>query len=652
MNHLLVALLVLSPLVGASITGLFGRYISVKLTHRLSLFLVGLSFLAALCFCYRTAVLNMNPYYENAYEWALAGGYHFYLGFWIDRLSAMMSVIVTFVSFLVHLYSIGYMRDDPGYQRFFSYMSLFTFAMLLLVTSNNMLQLFIGWEGVGLVSYLLIGFWFKKPSAANGSFKAFIVNRVGDFGFIIGLAALFGFTGSLDYQNIFQQAPALMAHSMSLGGHGSILLINFICLMLFIGAMGKSAQLPLHIWLPESMEGPTPISALIHAATMVTAGIFMVARLSPLFSLSPQVLSLIMIIGATGALFLGLLAVVEFDIKRVVAYSTMSQLGYMMAANGAGAYPVAIFHLFTHACFKALLFLAAGSVIMAMHHEQDVRQMGGLRKRLPLTYACFLIGTLALVAVPPFAGFYSKDAIIDAVHLSTLYGAHYAYLCLALGALVTALYSFRVLFLAFHGTPRMSDSAWSHVKENTWQVGLPLVVLSVPSVLLGLWWAKPLLYSTPGFFSSSFVMVAGQNPLAIMAGEFHGLWALVLEALHGAVFYLTISGIGLAYVLYIYKPHYPAMLSQRLSYLVWVLNKGYGFDRLNQILFVNGANFLSHRLYHYADMALIDKGIVDASGQSVVRLSYWLRRMQTGYLFHYILGMIVGLLCLMLWFFL
>lgn len=649
MLHTLVMVLILSPLVGSIIAGIFGRWMPERVSHWATISCVFISFLCALMLFKHMVFNGHAAVNNNIYQWAGIDRYHFYLGYYLDNLSAMMVTVVTFVSLLVHIYSVGYMHDDSGYRRFFAYMSLFTFAMLLLVMANNMLQLFIGWEGVGLVSYLLIGFWFNKPSAAVGSFKAFIVNRIGDFGLIIGMAAVLSVVGSLDYQAIFEQAPALVSKVLVLNSHHSISMLTFICTMFFIGAMGKSAQLPLHIWLPESMEGPTPISALIHAATMVTAGIYLVARMSPLFSLSMPALSIVLVVGSTGALFLGLLAVVEFDIKRIVAYSTMSQLGYMMAANGAGAYPAAIFHLFTHACFKALLFLAAGSVIMAMHHEQDIRKMGGLWRKLPWTYACFLIGTLALVAIPPFSGFYSKDAIIEAVHLSPVPGAHYAYWCLTLGALVTALYSFRALFVAFHGQPRMNESAYNYVKENGWIVVMPLVLLAIPSIFLGLSWSGPMLYHAPTWLSQSFTMLSQQNPLVEMAENYHGVWSLVHAAFFQLPFWFMMSGVMIAYFAYIVWPSLPGYLSKRLAFFIWILNKGYGLDRLNEILFIGGAHFTSQNLYRYADMKMIDEGVVNASGRSIIRLSYLLRRLQTGYLFHYMFAMIFSLLIFMCW---
>jgi len=450
----LMIVIVLAPLAGSLIAGLFGKKIGRANAHRVAILGVGIAFVLSLIVA-KLLFLDHVPVFDgNIYNWASGGAlshFSFNIGFHVDQLTAVMLLVVTFVSLLVHIYTIGYMADDPGYQRFFSYIALFTFAMLMLVSANNFLQLFFGWEGVGLVSYLLIGFWFKRESALQGSLKAFLVNRVGDFGFLLGIAVIFAYTGSLDYDTVFGQASVLAKQHISLIPGASWSLVTVICLLLFVGAMGKSAQVPLHIWLPESMEGPTPISALIHAATMVTAGVFMIARMSPLYEFSPTALSVVLVIGATGALFTGLLALVMTDIKRVIAYSTLSQLGYMMVAMGVSAYSVGIFHLATHACFKAVLFLGAGSVIIALHHEQDMRKMGGLWRYMPITYITYLIGSLALCAIPPFAGFFSKDMIIDAAKVATIPGAHYAYYCVLLGAFVTALYTFRSLFMTFHG---------------------------------------------------------------------------------------------------------------------------------------------------------------------------------------------------------
>ena len=528
-------------------------------------------------------------------------------------------------------------------------MSLFTFAMLLLVVANNCLQLFIGWEGVGLVSYLLIGFWFKKPSATTGSFKAFIVNRVGDFGFILGIAALLDVTNSLDYTTIFNHTTKISNSTLTIFPHHPFSMLTVSCIFLFIGAMGKSAQIPLHVWLPESMEGPTPISALIHAATMVTAGVFMVARFSPLFSLSPVALSVVLIFGATGALFLGLLAIVEFDIKRIIAYSTMSQLGYMMAANGAGAYQIGIFHLMTHACFKALLFLSAGSIIMALHHEQDIRKMGGLRSKLPWTYICFLVGGLALAAIPPFAGFYSKDSIIEAVHISSIPGAHYAYWCLVLGAFVTAFYTFRAFFLTFHGETRMDPKAYSEVHEYGWVIVVPLVLLAIPSLLLGWFAIYPMLYAPNGWLHSSITLVPHAKLMATMAADFHSPLAMIGHAFKTVAFYLSVIGIIIPWYLYIARPGFAEKIATRFSVIVRILKAGFGFDKFNEIFFVRGTKVLSKTCYKQIDMKLIDHYVVNGSGRYINGLSSVLRRMQTGYLYHYIFVMLLGLIAF-LWY--
>jgi len=469
----------LSPLLGCLMAGWAGRFIGKRGAHWITIVLMVVSFVCAIS-VFNLVVLQGKSFNGVIYSWGISGNFHFNVGLMIDRLTAVMMSIVTFVSMLVHLYSVGYMADDPSNQRFFSYVSLFTFSMLLLVTANNFFQLFVGWEGVGLVSYLLIGFWFTKESAAAGSLKAFIVNRIGDFAFIVGIAAILDYFGTLDYAPIFAKAESVAHVTISIFPGTSWSIMSVICILLFIGAMGKSAQVPLHVWLPESMEGPTPISALIHAATMVTAGVFMVARFSPMFEFSQVALSMVLIVGATGALFTGLLAFVENDIKRVIAYSTMSQLGYMMAANGVSAFNAGIFHLLTHACFKALLFLSAGAVIIAMHHDQDLRNMGNLKKYMPITYICFLVGALSLSAIPPFSGYYSKDSIIEAVHLSMIPGATYGYWCLLLGAFVTGFYIFRAFFMAFHTKERMSDEVRSHLKETHWTMMVSMIAWDHP----------------------------------------------------------------------------------------------------------------------------------------------------------------------------
>lgn len=643
----LALIVVVAPLLGSLIAGLLGKKIGKAGAHSVT---IGLMVVAFCCASYvlKLVVFDGARFVGPIYTWAISGSFQFDIGFMVDSLTAVMMTIVSFVSLVVHIYSIGYMRDDPGYQRFFSYVSLFTFAMLMLVTANNFLQLFFGWEGVGLVSYLLIGFWFSKESAAEGSFKAFIVNRVGDFGFILGIAAILDFFGSMDYTQVFTQAATLTTTSVSILPHAHWHIITLICILLFIGAMGKSAQVPLHVWLPESMEGPTPISALIHAATMVTAGVFMVARMSPLFELSQPALSLVLVIGATGALFLGILAFVEQDIKRVIAYSTMSQLGYMMAANGASAFSAGIFHLLTHACFKALLFLSAGSVIIAMHHNQDLRKMGNLKKYLPVTYVCFFVGACALSAIPPFSGYFSKDAIIEAVHLSQIPGATYAYWCLAVGAFVTSYYIFRAFFLAFHTEQRFEVDPQHPVKEY-WVMLIPMILLAIPSVILGAALIKSILYSSPGLLGNGIVVLPKYDVLAIMAKSFHGAWADVLHSFTTLPFWFAISGVFCAWLFNVAMPSLPAWCKSRFVLLHRILVDQYGFDIFNAIVFQKGVQRLSQWFYVIGDLKILDHFIVDGSGRGIERISRWARRLQSGYLYHYVFVMIVGLVALLIW---
>jgi len=644
--------IVFAPLLGCIISGFFGQIIGRTWSHRVTIIGVGLSFALSLLLAKEILIDGVPTQSMVLYSWANGGdlfAFNFNVGFLVDRLSCLMLTVVTFVSFLVHIYSIGYMVDDDGYQRFFSYISLFTFAMLMLVLANNFLQLFFGWEGVGLASYLLIGFWYKKESAIQGSLKAFLVNRVGDFGFILGIALIWATTGSIDYANVFAQAPALAGKSITLFAGHSWSMMTVICILLFIGAMGKSAQVPLHVWLPESMEGPTPISALIHAATMVTAGIFMVTRMSPLYEYSNTALSFIMVIGATGALFTGLIAIVMNDIKRVVAYSTLSQLGYMMVALGASAYSAGIFHLVTHACFKALLFLGAGSVIIAMHHEQDMRKMGGLWKYMPITYVTFLIGTLALCAIPPFAGFYSKDMIIDAVHQSKLAGSSYAYYCVVIGAYVTGLYSFRALFMTFHTKPRMDQHTLEHVKESTWVVWLPLVILAIPSAFIGAALIKPMLFAKPSLLGNSVFVLPQHNVLAVIGEEYHGAFAMLLSSVHSPIFWLAIAGFITAFVFYQLLPSLPTVLAQRFSWIYNLLLNKYGFDRFNDWFFVNGARRVGDILFKIGDRRLIDGLFVNGSGLVVRWFAQRGRLMQSGYLNHYATIMVLGLLVLLTW---
>jgi len=649
--QLLCILVVLLPLVGAIIAGLFRVPIGRKGAHSVTILGVSLSFIFSVIVAVAVFTETVAPLNVNLYTWADGSNifpYHFNIGFLIDHLTVIMMVIVTFVSLLVHIYSIGYMADDDGYQRFFSYISLFTFMMLMLVTANNFLQLFFGWEGVGLVSYLLIGFWYHRESALNGGIKAFIVNRVGDFGFILGLGLVLAYVGSLDYATVFQSAKYLANTNIEIfsGAHWSV--ITVICLLLFFGAMAKSAQVPLHVWLPESMEGPTPISALIHAATMVTAGVFMVARISPLMEWSTVSLSFVIVIGATSALFTGILALVMNDIKRVVAYSTLSQLGYMMVAMGASAYSAGIFHLLTHACFKALLFLGAGSVILAMHHEQDMRKMGGLWRKLPITYATYLIGSLALVAFPPFAGFYSKDTIIESAQLSTIPGASYAFICVLLGAFVTALYTFRSLFMTFHGKPR-DEEAFSHAHESPWVVWLPLVILAFFSIIIGFVLYMPMLFNTPSMLGNSVFVLPDHNVLKELAHEISSPLQAALHAPLSMTFWLTILGIAIAWACYIAHPLIPSLLASRFNMLYRVLVDKYGFDKFNELVFVKGSKALGQFFYKTGDQTVIDGFFVNGTGRTIRWLAQKGRAIQSGYLYHYVTVMVLGLFGFLWW---
>lgn len=640
---------ILVPLFCSIVAGLFGKRMPRALPQWITIIGVVISFL---CSAWLFAILmgTKQPGFNfTLYNWGDSGAFKFPVGILIDRLTVVMMTTVTFVSALVHIYSIGYMADDPCDYRFFSYMSLFTFGMLTLVTGNSFLLLFFGWEAVGLVSYLLIGYWFKKESAAQGSMKAFLVNRVGDFGFLLGIAAVLYYFGTLDYAQVFANVNGISAKTMSIVAGHQWNVITVICLLLFVGAMGKSAQIPLHVWLPESMEGPTPISALIHAATMVTAGVYMVARMSPLYNLSHTALSVVMIFGATGALFLGLLALVENNIKRVIAYSTMSQLGYMMAANGAGAYAAGIFHLVTHAYFKALLFLGAGSAIIAMHHKNDMREMGNLKKYMPITFVTYFIGTLALVALPPFSGFYSKDAIIEAVEASIVPGHHYAYWCLLIGAFVTALYSFRSLFLAFYGKERMTEKERSHLKESPGVVTVPLVILSIPAVVLGAILAGPALFSKQGLFLGAISVPGDLNVLADIRAEYHGLVKHTLHGLIALPFWFTIAGITTAWYCYIKAPDVPAKMAQRFGWLKRVLEDRYGIDRFNDLVFVRGTRRLSDVLFKAADRTVIDGWIVNGSARGVARMAGVVRKVQSGQLYHYAFAMMIGLFGLLVW---
>ena len=663
----LYLLVPLAPLAGAIVAGLFCRIIPRWVAHTAAIAGVAIAFIASL-FIFQD-VMAGNVFNGPVYQWLTSGDYTFEVGFLIDELTVTMMLVVSFVSLMVHIYTIGYMADDPGYNRFFSYISLFTFSMLMLVMSNNFLQLFFGWEAVGLVSYLLIGFWFTRPTAIYANLKAFLVNRVGDFGFLLGIALVLMYFGTLDYATVFENARAgtLAANTVEIFPGHAWSLITVICILLFVGAMGKSAQFPLHVWLPDSMEGPTPISALIHAATMVTAGIFMVARMSPLFELSATTLSFVTVIGATGALFLGILGMVQFDIKRVVAYSTLSQLGYMTVALGVSAYAGGIFHLMTHAFFKALLFLGAGSVIIAMHHEQDMRRMGGLAKYMPVTYVTMLIGSLALCGIPPFAGFFSKEAIIDAVHVSTIPGHGYAFFCVVAGAFVTAFYTFRLVFMTFHGKPRFdAHGADTHAagrdvhdepdhghaagppKESPWVVTLPLVALAIPSALAGWVAIEPMLFGD--FFGGAIVVLPQHAVLAELADEWHGVGAFILHGLVSAPFWLAVSGIAAAAYLYLVRTDLPARIAKAAGPVYALLENKYYFDRFNDWFFAGGARRLGTFLKNVGDASIIDGFFVNGTAKVIGWSSALMRHMQSGYVYHYAFTMIVGLFALLSWY--
>ncbi len=640
--------IVLAPLLGAIIAGLFGRQIGRAGAHWVTNLSVAVSFVLSLV-VFKHIVLDGNPAFNGSvYTWMVSDGIRFEIGFLIDRLTALMLLVVTFVSLMVHIYTIGYMRDDPGYQRFFSYISLFTFSMLMLVMANNFLQLFFGWEAVGLVSYLLIGFWYKRESAIYANLKAFLVNRVGDFGFLLGIAAVLVYFNTLDYAEVFAAAPQMSELTVRIFAADEWNLLTVICILLFIGAMGKSAQVPLHVWLPDSMEGPTPISALIHAATMVTAGIFMVARMSPLFELSETALSFVMIIGAITALFMGFLGIIQNDIKRVVAYSTLSQLGYMTVALGASAYAAGIFHLMTHAFFKALLFLAAGSVIIALHHEQDIRKMGGLKKYMPVTYICMLIGSLALIGFPGFSGFFSKDAIIEAVRHSQLAGSTFAYVCVLLGVFVTALYSFRMFFLVFHGQERMDHHAQAHLHESPLVVTLPLILLAIPSVVAGWLFVGPVLFQ--GYFAESILVQPEHDVLAGMGEHFTGAMGFLMHGMLSAPFWLAAAGVGVAYYLYMMRPELPGRIKCQFQWVYNLLDRKYGFDDFNDSVFAGGGRATGRALWKMGDVTMIDGVMVNGTARTVGWLSGVIRVVQSGFLYHYAFAMIIGLLLLLSWF--
>ncbi len=664
----------MAPLVGAILAGILGtqfggNWIGRRMSHSLTILGVLLSFVLSAMTLVSVA-FDGARFNETLYTWMVVGGLKMEIGFLVDGLTAMMMCVVTFVSLMVHLYTVGYMEEDEGYNRFFAYISLFTFAMLMLVMSNNLLQLFFGWEAVGLVSYLLIGFWFNKPTAIFANMKAFLVNRVGDFGFILGIGLIVAYAGSLNYAEVFAKSGELA----KIGFPGTDwLLVTVICICLFIGAMGKSAQFPLHVWLPDSMEGPTPISALIHAATMVTAGIFMVARMSPLFELSDTALNFVMVIGAITALFMGFLGIIQNDIKRVVAYSTLSQLGYMTVALGASAYSVAVFHLMTHAFFKALLFLAAGSVIMGVHHNQDIRWMGGLRRYMPITWITALLGSLALIGTPLFSGFYSKDEIIMAVHASTLPAAGFAYFAVLAGVFITAFYSFRMYFLVFHGKPRFDQNPDAHQHahdaghhddghahghhaadphaphESPWVVTLPLVLLAIPSVLIGFITIQPMLFGD--FFKDAiFVNLELHKAMDALREEFHGPLQMALHGLSAAPFWLALAGVASAYYLYMVNPALPAAMKVRVQPLYTLLENKYYMDWFNENVLARGARALGTGLWKGGDQAVIDGVLVNGAWKLVAWVAGVARRAQTGYLYHYALAMILGVFVLMTYF--
>ncbi len=640
--------IVLAPLLAAVIAGLFGKQIGRVGAHSVTILGVAISFVLSSYVLYQMVFDGLEPYNATVYTWLLSDGLHMEVGFLVDHLSAMMMVVVTFVSLMVHVYTIGYMHDDDGYQRFFSYISLFTFSMLMLVMSNNFMQLFFGWEAVGVVSYLLIGFWFKKPTAIFANLKAFLVNRVGDFGFVLGIAAVLRYTGSLDYATVFKHADQIAAAHLQITSSLAWPAITFTCICLFIGAMGKSAQVPLHIWLPDSMEGPTPISALIHAATMVTAGIFMVARMSPLFELSEGALSFVLIIGSTTAFFMGLIGIVSNDIKRVVAYSTLSQLGYMTVGLGVSAYSAAIFHLMTHAFFKALLFLAAGSVIMAMHHEQDMRKMGGLRKYMPITYWTCLVGSLALIGFPGSSGFFSKDALIDAVHLSHRVGSGYAYFCVLAGVFITAFYTFRMFFMTFHGKPRMDHHTEEHLHESPWVVTVPLILLAIPSAVIGWMTVEPMLFG--GYFGDTIHVLEANNVVATIGEEYHdSAIEFLKQAFLSAPIWLAALGAFSAWLFFLKKPEWADAAERRFKWLHTILIDKYGFDWFNEHVIMAGARALGGGLWRVGDQAIIDNGLVNGSARTVGWLSSVMRYAQSGYLYHYAFAMILGLASLLMW---
>ncbi len=650
----LLTTIILLPLAGAIIAGVFGRYIGRRLSHLAATSGVAMSTVLSAYIFWLFNIEGHAPYEVSVYTWLVSDGIKFEIGYLIDSLSSTMMLVVTFVSTMVHIYTIGYMNhdedydyEDPYYQRFFSYLSLFTFSMLTLVMANNFLQLFFGWEAVGLVSYLLIGFYMKRDPAVTASLKAFLVNRVGDFGFILGIAVIYMYFGTLNYIEFFAALEEHTYTTMSFFPGVDWSVITVLCILLFIGAMGKSAQMPLHVWLPGSMEGPTPISALIHAATMVTAGIFMVARLSPAYEMSEVALSFILIIGATTAFMMGMLGIIQNDIKRVVAYSTLSQLGYMIAALGVSAYAAGMFHVITHAFFKALLFLGAGSVIIAMHHRQDIREMGGLYKYMPITYGAILIGSLALIGFPGFSGFFSKDSILMAVSGTERFGSTYAYILLLMGVFVTAFYSFRMFFMVFHG--KESDYVKSHkIKESPWVITLPLVLLAIPSIFLGI----PLM---GGIFSGEYfadaITVLPENDVLyrIYTEKYEGIWWMITYAISTPPVILAMLGMFAAWFLYIFKPSIPGKIKNACPRGFKILDNAYGFDRFNDIVFTKGTIKLGEFFTKHIDIKIIDSGMVKNSFMAVANSAKAMKKAQTGYIYHYAFVMIVALLAMLVW---
>ena len=637
--------IVLSPLIGSIIAGFFGQRIGRSASHWVTIIGVAVSCVLSMVVFKHINIDGGAIFNGTIYQWMAVDGLNLEVGFLVDELTSMMMVVVTFVSLMVHIYTIGYMKEDPGYQRFFSYISLFTFSMLMLVMANNFMQLFFGWEAVGLVSYLLIGFWHTRDTAIYANMKAFLVNRVGDFGFLLGIAGVFMYFGSLDYATVFAGVENVNGQTMEIipGKEWSVMTV--ICISLFIGAMGKSAQVPLHVWLPDSMEGPTPISALIHAATMVTAGIFMVTRMSPLFEFSETALSFVLIIGAITALFMGFLGLVQNDIKRVVAYSTLSQLGYMTVALGASAYAAGVFHLMTHAFFKALLFLGAGSVIIAMHHEQDMRKMGGLRKYMPFTWITSLIGSLALIGTPFFAGFYSKDSIILAVQQSQIAGSSFAYFAVMAGVFITALYTFRMYFLVFHGKERMDEHTREHLHETDKVVWMPLVMLAIPSVVIGGIFVMDMVFGD--FFGKAIFVLPEHDVLAAAGKDIHGWFGMGIHGLWSLPFLLAFSGVAVAWFFYMKRPDIPEWFEQKLSFVHNILVNKYFADKFNEIVFAAGSVGIGKALWKFGDEKLIDGLIVNGSAKTVGYVSSVVRHIQTGYLYHYAFAMIIGLIVLM-----